>query len=293
MAADPRAATAAALERMCGRGGVLDQHSPAASHRLHADNPQRRRTLDRIIESYLAEQDNVVLGGQFCAIATAGVPGAGKSTSIERNGLAGQGWRVLDADRVKDYLIREALEADDYRDILAVRLPDSGAVMPRELATLVHAESTKIVDALQERCMRRGENIVIEGTFSWPGLGERLLRQLGAAGYERLTIMDVEVACEHAQEQALGRWWTGRTSGDELGGRFTPASVIAGLYPAGSVESICAANARAAFEHPLAAEIAAVELLVDDYTGGVLVEKVSTRHKGVINYEPDVASSEP
>lgn len=278
---------------MCGRGGVLDQNGPAASHRRHADNPRRRHTLDRIIESYLAEQDNIVLGGQFCAIATAGVPGAGKSTSIERNGLAGRGWRVLDADRVKDYLIREALEAGDYRDILAVRLPDCGTVMPRELATLVHAESTKIVDALQERSMDRGENLVIEGTFSWPGLGERLLRQLGAAGYERFTIMDVEVAREQAQEQALQRWWTGRTGGDELGGRFTPASVIAGLYPAGSVESICAANARAAFEHPLAAEIDAVELIVDDFTSGVLVETVSTQHRGVINYAPDTAVSEP
>ncbi|WP_024794182.1 zeta toxin family protein [Tomitella biformata] len=292
MAIDPRAATAAALERMCRPGGVLDQNGAAASHRLHADNPHRRRTLDRIIESYLAEQDNVVIGGQFCAIATAGVPGAGKSTSIERNGLAGQGWRVLDADRVKDYLIREALEAGVYRDIVSMGLPDGGTVMARELATLVHTESTKIVDALQELCMGRGENLVIEGTFSWPGLGERLLRHLGAAGYERFTIMDVEVPSERAQEQALGRWWTGRTGGDELGGRFTPASVIAGLYPAGSAESICATNARAAFEHPLAAQIDAVELWVDDYTSGVLVEKVSTRHKGIISYEPDVAASE-
>lgn len=52
-------------------------------------------------------------------------------------------------------------------------LPDGGTVMPRELATLVHTESRKIVDALQERCMGRGENLVIEGTFSWPGLGKR------------------------------------------------------------------------------------------------------------------------
>ncbi|WP_235174546.1 zeta toxin family protein [Tomitella biformata] len=259
--------TAAVLERMCGRGGVLNQNGAAASHRLHADNARRRRTLDRIIESYLAEQDNVVIGGQFCAIATAGVPCAGKSTSIERHGLAGQGWRVLDASV--------------YRDIMSMGLPDGGTVMPRELATLVHMESTKIVDALQELCMGRGENLVIEGTFSWLGLGERL------------TIMDVEVARERAQEQALQRWWTGRTDGDEFGGRFTPTSVIASLYPTGSVESICASNARAAFEHPLAAEIDAVELWVDDYTSGVLVEKVSTRHKGVISYEPDVASPEP
>jgi 2-phosphoglycerate kinase len=38
--------------------------------------------------------------------------------------------------------------------------------MPRELATLVHTESTVIVDAVTERCLAAGENIVLEGTFS-------------------------------------------------------------------------------------------------------------------------------
>lgn len=293
MAVDPRTATAAALERMCARGGTLDRSGATATDRLYGSDPTRRRTVDAIIDAYLGEQNDVVLGGQFCAIATAGVPGAGKSTSIEKNGLAGQGWRVLDADRVKDHLIRDALDSGIYRDLLAMTLPDGGTVMPRELATLVHTESTKIVDALQAVCMSRGENIVIEGTFSWPGLGERLLRQLGAAGYDRLTIMDVEVACERAQERALQRWWSGRTGGDELGGRFTPAAVIAALYPAEAAGSICAVNARATFDHPLAAELDSVELLVDDYTSGVLVHRSSTRHKGVVDYESDTAPSQP
>lgn len=165
-------------------------------------------------------------------------------------------------------------------------LPDGGTVMPRELATLVHTESTAIVDAIQAVCMGRGENLVIEGTFSWAGLGERLLRQLGAAGYDRFTLMDVEVPCERAQAQALQRWWDGRQySDDGLGGRFTPASVIAALYPDARSETVCAVNARATFDHPLTAEIHSVELLVDDYTSGVLVQRVSTRYDGVISYQ--------
>lgn len=154
--ADLRAATAAVLERMCSGGGTLDRHGATASHRLYAHDPHRRRTVDRIIDSYLAEQHNVVLDGQFCALATAGVPGAGKSTSIKRHGLAGQGWRVLDADRVKDHLIRDALDTGIYRSILEMTLPDGGTVMPRELATLVHTESTKILDALQAVCLQGG-----------------------------------------------------------------------------------------------------------------------------------------
>lgn len=271
---------------MCASGGTLDKDGATASHRLYANDPHRRRTVDRIVDRYLADQNDVVREGQFCGIATAGAPGAGKSTSIERHGLAGKGWRVLDADRVKDYLIRDALDTGIYRSILDMALPDGGTVMPRELATLVHTESTKIVDTLQDTCMKRGENIVIEGTFSWPQLGERLLRQLAAAGYERFTIMDVEVSRERAQAQALQRWWGGRQhSEDGLGGRFTPASVIAALYPDTGSETICAVNARATFDHPLTAEIRSVELLVDDYTSGVLVQQVSTRCDGVLSFE--------
>lgn len=158
---------------MCAAGGPLDKDGATATFRLYSRDPRRRRTVDAIIDSYLADQNDVVAGGQFCAIATAGVPGAGKSTSIRKNSLAGEGWRVLDADRVKDHLIGDAVESGLYRSILEIPLPDGGTVMPRELATLVHTESTKIVDALQAVCLGRGENIVIEGTFSWPGLGER------------------------------------------------------------------------------------------------------------------------
>ncbi|NKS71655.1 hypothetical protein GS531_00250 [Rhodococcus hoagii] len=223
MGADARESTAAVLERMCGSGGTLDRNGATSSHRLHVNDPHRRRTIDRIVDSYLAEQDDVVVGGQFCAIATAGVPGAGKSTSIKKNGLAGRGWRVLDADRVKDYLIRDALGSGVYRDILAMVLPDGGTLRPRELATLVHLESTKIVDELQELCMKRGENIVVEGTFSWPGLGERLLRQLGAAGYERFTIMDVEVSRERAKSKPC--------SGGGTAARTRPMSSVADSPP--------------------------------------------------------------
>ncbi|GAA4491092.1 hypothetical protein GCM10023094_55370 [Rhodococcus olei] len=278
---------------MCAGGGILDKNGATATHRLHGADPRRRRTVDAIIDSYLAEQNDVILGGQFCAIATAGVPGAGKSTNIQKNGLGGQGWRVLDADHVKDHPIRDALESGPYRAILDTPLPDGGTVMPRELATLVHTESTKILDALQDMCIARDENIVIEGTFSWPGLGEGLLRQLGAAGYQRFTIMDVEVTRERAQDQALQRWWNGRTDGNELGGRFTPATVIAALYPAPESESICAINARATFDHPLTAEIDTVALLVDDHTSGTLIHRSSTKHKGNINYETDTAPSKP
>lgn len=143
----------------------------------------------RIVERYLSEHTDVAIGRQFLALATAGPPAAGKSSSIERRALAGQGWRVIDADRVKDHLLRDALEQGFYDDLLGIELADGHRVMPRELATLVHTESTVIVDAVTERCLAAGENIVLEGAFSWPGLGRRLLSDLAEADYQKLTIL--------------------------------------------------------------------------------------------------------
>jgi hypothetical protein len=114
--------------------------------------------------------------------------------------------------------------------------------MPRELATLVHTESTKLLDVITEICLFRGENLVLEGTFTWPGLGPRLLTDLAYAEYEKFTILDVEAPQHITRARALTRWWRGRQEslrgGDGFGGRFT-GFVIDTLYT-GSTEARCA-----------------------------------------------------
>ncbi|MEU2005743.1 hypothetical protein ACH47B_30865 [Rhodococcus sp. NPDC019627] len=65
--------------------------------------------------------------------------------------------------------------------MLSIDLADGHQLMPRELATLVHTESTKFLDTITEICLSRGENLVLEGTFSWSGLGPRLMRDLAYA----------------------------------------------------------------------------------------------------------------
>ncbi|MFZ2177520.1 MAG: zeta toxin family protein [Rhodococcus sp. (in: high G+C Gram-positive bacteria)] len=276
--------TLAVLDAWCEPGAVLDAGGARASFQLYADDARRRRIRDATVDAYLAEQSGIERDGR-CAIVTAGVPGAGKSTVIEHRGLAGQGWRVLDADRIKDHLIRGALNCGIYDDLLEMTLPDGGLLRPRELATLVHRESTGILDAVQERCVQAGENLVIEGTFRWRGLGAQLLTELGGAGYTDITIVDVEVLCETACERARQRWWSGRTDpDDDLGGRFTPTKAITDLYLDRSGRSVCAQNARATFDHSLAAVIESMTLFVDDYTGGTHVESVTTQHNGIVNY---------
>ncbi|TSD40285.1 hypothetical protein FFI94_031475 [Rhodococcus sp. KBS0724] len=263
-------AVAAQLEAWCIPGQPLDKNGPRSSTRAR-DALSRSRTRMNIVEMYLSEQTDVAVGRQFLALATAGPPAAGKSSSIERRELAGQGWRVVDADRVKDYLLRDALDQGFYDDLLDQVLADGHRLMPRELATLVHTESTVIVDAITERCLGIGENVVLEGTFSWPGLGRRLLAELAEADYQKLTILDVEAPVDITKARALGRWWRGRETalrgGDDFGGRFTPAFVIDALYSGGAVSTVCASNARAAFDDPLAADIPTVELLIENWGG--------------------------
>ncbi len=190
----------------------------------------------------------------------------------------------------KTHLLRDALDQGFYDDLLSIELADGHRVMPRELATLVHTESTVIVDAVTERCLVAGENIVLEGTFSWPGLGRRLLSDLAEADYQKLTILDVEAPVEITKARALARWWRGRETalrgGDDLGGRFTPAFVIDALYTGSSTATICARNARAAFDDSLAAEIPTVELLVENAGG---VDETWVKENGRVVYRTPVA----
>lgn len=137
-----------------------------------------------------------------------------------------------------------------------------------------------------ERCLAAGENIVLEGTFSWPGLGRRLLSDLAEADYQKLTILFCRSADrDHEGARALSRWWRGRETaqggGDDLGGRFTPSAVTVALYTESSVATICACNARAAFDDPLAAEIPTVELLVENVGG---VDQTWVKENGRVVY---------
>lgn len=136
-------------------------------------------------------------------------------------GLVDDGWRRLDADIVKDYLLQDLIAAGDVEDVLALSLADGRAVMPRELAGLVHTESVLILDSLRADCLRRGENVVAEGTLVWESAARRLLNELTQRAYREVSIVDVEVPAEVAKAQTVDRWWAGRRDrGNELGGRW-------------------------------------------------------------------------
>lgn len=187
------------------------------------------------------------------AIVLAGPPGVGKSTVLdavlaERAGVQGDrgNWRELNSDDFKDVLLERAIADGSYERFLKpaeVReLEAQGErFYPRELAALVHEESSLLVQAATTDAIERGQNIVIDGTLSRSTKAHRLLERLAVAGYE-VSIVDVEAPREVTQERVAGRWLrdyvavengtaTGLTA--TLGGRWVPSSFSGGFYGAG------------------------------------------------------------
>lgn len=270
-----RARVAAELEALAGPGGELSTNSPRATVAAAVNYHRGRPTVER--EDFRAEVKAAFLGRQRsvrregkAALLTAGPPGAGKSSALNQFGLTDDGWRRLDADVLKEFIVDDAARSGRYDDVLSFQLADGHPVMPAELASLAHAESLSLLDEIRGECLSLGENVLIEGTLIWAPAGGLLLEQLLAHDYEDVTVVDVEVNAATAHERATQRWWDGRAerieTGAGLGGRFTPAGAINRAYPAGSSRSVCAANARALFDSPAARDVATMRLRVLDST---------------------------
>lgn len=249
-----RDAVAAQLAALSVPDGLLNTDAPHNTARLYATSVRRRVFRATVIERYLESVPSPPREGRS-ALITAGPPGAGKSTLLAQQITDLQGYRRLDADEVKDHLIRQAVTDGIYNDLLDHRLADDHPIAPRELAALVHHESTALIDQIRQICTDRQENVLIDGTLRWPDHGRRLLTELAAADYTSVQIIGVEVPRALAHERAVGRWWTVReqwkTGADDLGGRYTPPAAIDSCYPAVGGRSICADNAGALAHHPV------------------------------------------
>lgn len=252
--------------------------------------PTRRELWRDLRGHYLARQPSVTREGR-AALLTAGVPGAGKSHAVAQLGVVDDGWRRLDADVVKNYLIEDLVGGGRYDDLLSQILTDGHPIMPAELATLVHEESLAFLNQLRGYCLARGENVVIEGTLSWPPFGERILGELVRRDYREVTIVDVEVPRTTAHKQALERWWRGRRdriAGHGMGGRFVPAHAIDRVTNPTDRQSVCAANARALFDSRTAQALPVITLTVLDSTGAAPATETHQRRSGTLQTKPVV-----
>lgn len=258
-----RAKVAEQLTTRSAAGGPLHRDAAECTEHRYATDVSRLVLHKRIVDRYLA-RGNPRRDGRS-AIITAGAPGSGKSSMLRAVVADLDDYRVIDADIIKDYLIEEAIDDGIYDHLLAEILADGYAVAPRELSGLVHLESVKLADQIRRICIRRKENVVIEGTLTWDGQGPRIFRELADSEYTDIEVYGVDSGPAATHEYALTRWWRGRldwvSGADQLGGRFTPVDAIDMCYPKGG-QSICTTHALQFIDSAQCGEIPHVHVTI-------------------------------
>lgn len=220
-----------------------------------------RRLAREVRDWYLDSHARGVTRGGTCVVATAGPPGAGKS-SLLPTAVPDLATRlVIDADIAKDYLARWSLDHGLYPELLGTPLPDGQPLRPLELSPLLHTMSTEAINLVRRDALSGHLDVVIEGTMASPAFGERLLLSLAKADYSELLIVSAETQRASAQQRAVERWWAGRRDDPELGGRLVLPETIDAAYAASDETSLCRVNARA-----LAATIRAGGTPIDSVT---------------------------
>ncbi|MDZ7883687.1 MAG: hypothetical protein U5N53_12555 [Mycobacterium sp.] len=222
-----------------------------------------QRLITTVAQQYRAQQPNAPTAGR-AAIITAGVPGAGKTSAL---GTIATGYRRIDPDEIKDILLARLAAAGLLDVRLAHALSDGNPVSPGELAGWVHRASTDAADQVRSASLQLGENFVMEGTLSWHALPASHVNELALGGYEKLTVLDIEVPLTVAVEQSKRRWWEARhsgllTHGVHIGGRFIAESLLAQLYSGPRTASVCASNVRDLYNDANAAGIETEVLIV-------------------------------
>lgn len=257
-----------ALEE-AGRDGRLDLDAPTATIRnpawfVHLDGrPQptaaRARTHREILNAWQSETPEP--GRNRIAIITAGPSGAGKSSVLPDvcKRLSPEPWRQIDPDDMKDRLLQQAQRDGSYDRLVPAGMGEPGErFYPRELAALVHEESSLLSKAAQAQAIAAGENVVIDGTLANGEKAHHLARTLQQEGYE-IHIVDVEAPEHVARERVVGRWQgpyeqiearaeQGQDVSKELGGRWVPGEVLDPIYANGPDRTVCADNAEALIE---------------------------------------------
>jgi chloramphenicol 3-O-phosphotransferase len=245
---------------------------------------ERARFHRRLLTAF-RDQTSAVLTDRK-AIVLAGPPGAGKSTvlsNIVKNAGSNLGeWRVIDADAFKDILLREALDDGTYESWIlpseVKQLQRAGErFYPRELAALVHEESSYLARLARNEAINAGERIVIDTVLSSAATATAIRRVLEAAEYE-IIVVEVEVSLQMSRERTRTRWadqYIAAERGDaeaQLGGRWVPSEYPDSLFPGGQQVSTCLKAAEAFAEGSPA--VSRFERYFVDKTGSLQLDQV-------------------
>lgn len=257
---DPHAAHRETVREFSKAGGPLDKdgaHATLNNPRWFFDGDVasptagRRALWRRLIEEARAEAPGARNEGK--AIVLAGPPGAGKGhVQDDVLGLDKDAWLVVDADKFKEKLLREAVADGTYEGFLKPqairdREAEGEPFFPLELAALVHEESSYLARRLRDEALRDGTNVVLDSVLSDPDKAVQLGTRLEAAGYE-VQVVDVEVPYELSQARIAQRWlnqYEGAVlTGSGLGGRWVPSVYARDVFagPGGRSRSQSAAE---------------------------------------------------
>ena len=177
---------------------------------------ERETLQDSIIEDLYRKASDVPCERR--AIMAGGLPGAGKSTILERYaGINRSQYLTINPDEIKDEMGR--------RDMI----PPVDGLSPMEASDLVHEESSYVARRLALRAQADGKNIIWDITMRTRASTERRIDELHSSGYTRIEGIFVDIPVEASVTRAANRHRAGHDDyrvGEGLGGRFVPAEMI-------------------------------------------------------------------
>jgi len=179
---------------------------------------QREALHDAIIEDIYGQSGNVPEERQ--AIVAGGLPGAGKSTVLEKYaGDVNSRYFRIDPDKIKSEMAQRGM------------VPKVEGLSPMEAADLVHEESSHIAKRLARRAQADGKNMIWDITMSSRTSTEDRIEKLRSNDYTHIEGIYVDISPELSEARAEARHRRGHDEyrvGQGQGGRFVPAGLILG-----------------------------------------------------------------
>lgn len=205
----------ALLDKARADGLTTDrQHTIDPAREVWSD--ERDAMHDSIIDDLYARAGDVPCERR--AIIAGGLPGAGKSTVLERHaGIDRSQYLTINPDDVKEQMARKDM------------IPPVIGLSPMEASDLVHEESSYVARQLALRAQADGKNVIWDITMSSRTSTERRIDELRTSGYVQIEGIFIDIPVEISVSRADGRHREGQDecrAGDGLGGRFIPAEMI-------------------------------------------------------------------
>ena len=179
---------------------------------------QREAFHDALIDQLYARADNVP--AEHRALIAGGLPGAGKSTILERySEIDRSRFLTIDPDNIKEELARHGL------------IPAVEGLSPMEASDLVHEESSYIAKRLARRAQADGKNVIWDITMSTRQSTEQRIETLRAHGYAYIEGIFVDIPLTMSKERTATRHRMNQEeyrAGKGQGGRLIPEDLTGG-----------------------------------------------------------------